>query len=275
MAGLFRLAVLGAALWVTAAIGATAADCGSPDQPCTLAGGSYHMAVPEGSVPRGIVMHLHGGGASGQAMLTSDLGKEAVARGYVLIAPNGEHPENRWTRDWSVDAGNMDFERDDIAFLNAVLADARSRTGMSDAPVYLAGFSRGASMVWNMACKQPDFALAYAPLAGAFWEPLPRDCAAPVRLFHTHGWADRTVPLEGRSFRKGAVVQGDVWAALALLRRVNGCDNRQPDDSQTTDGLWTRDWRDCAGAPIRLQLHRGGHGAPEGWGDAVMDWFEN
>ncbi len=232
------------------------------------------MLLPETDTIQGIVIHLHGGGATGAAMMTSGLAEEAHARGYVFVAPNGEQPQNRWTKDWSVRAANMSFTRNDASFLAAVLADARQRSGMMDGPVLLAGFSRGGSMVWNMACDMPDFATAYAPLAGAFWESLPDTCAGPVRLFHTHGWTDRTVPLEGRAFFDGAVVQGDVWASLKVLRETNGCANRQPDSTSFDGNLWLRHWTECAAGQIDLLLHQGGHSAPEGWAEKVLDWFE-
>lgn len=250
-----------------------AQDCGGAQNTCQLDEGSYHLAVPENSTPIGLVMHLHGGGGTGRGMLNSGLAKEALDRGYAVIAPNGEHPENRWSKDWSVRADGMSFNRDDVAFLQNVLADARERTGLPDAPLLLAGFSRGGSMVWDMACLQPGFADAYAPLAGAFWDSLPSDCEGPVRLFHTHGWTDRTVPLEGRSF--GEVVQGDVWASLFVLRETNGCGNRQPERNSFQGEYWLRHWTDCDAGEITLLLHQGGHGAPDGWSRIVLDWFED
>ncbi|MEL7091314.1 MAG: polyhydroxybutyrate depolymerase [Pseudomonadota bacterium] len=254
------------------ALPAQAQSCGDADTPCTVATGDYHMTAPT-AAPRGIVIHLHGGGGRGRGLLNSGLAREAAARGYVFVAPNGWHPENRWQRDWSVRATNTSHNRDDAAFLASVLADVRAKTGATG-PVLLAGFSRGGSMVWDMACRTPDFADAYAPLAGAFWDALPESCAAPVRLFHTHGWNDRTVPLEGRSFGGGTVVQGDVWASLKILRATNGCAARQPERSSYDGDLWLRHWTDCAAGEIQLMLHQGGHGAPKGWAARMMDWFE-
>ncbi|WP_299295924.1 polyhydroxybutyrate depolymerase [uncultured Tateyamaria sp.] len=266
------LATLACLMWPTLG---HAADCGDADTPCETAIGGYHMATPDVANPKGVVIHLHGGGGRGRGLLNSGLAKAALARGYVFVAPNGEHPENRWTRDWSVKAKGTSHNRDDKAFLREVLADARARGGVTNDTVLLAGFSRGGSMVWDIACYTPDFATAYAPLAGALWDDLPDNCTAPVRLFHTHGWNDRTVPLEGRSFRDGAVVQGDVWASLKILRATNGCDARQPERNSYEGDLWFRHWTDCAAGEIQLMLHKGGHGAPQGWSTRVMDWFEN
>ena len=169
-------------------------------------------------------------------------------------------------------ADAMRFNRSDTEFLRTVLSNVKGMTNLADAPVLLAGFSRGGSMVWNIACDVPDFANAYAPIAGAFWDTLPTSCAGPVRLFHTHGWNDRTVPLEGRSF--GPIVQGDVWASLKVLRETNGCGKRQPEKSSFDGEFWLRHWTDCDAGEIELLLHKGGHGAPKGWASRIMDWFE-
>ncbi len=251
-----------------------ASDCGATDSPCRISDGNYYMALPTVAEPKGIVVHLHGGGGRGRGLLKSGLAKEALRRGYVFVAPDGDHPTRRFKRDWSVRGKNMAYDRDDGDFLRAVMQDVRARSRVSGGTVLLAGFSRGGSFVWDMACNDPDFADAYAPLAGAFWDELPASCAAPVRLFHTHGWNDRTVPLEGRSFGNGAVVQGDVWASLKILRETNGCDKRQPESNSFDGNLWFRHWTDCAAGSIELMLHKGGHGAPAGWAPRIMDWFE-
>lgn len=247
--------------------------CGTADLACDIDGGTYHVLEPE-TAPKGIVMHLHGGGGTGKGMLGSGLARNALARGYIVIAPNGYHPNARFTHNWSVKAKGTNYERDDVAFLKDVLGDVRSRLNAAELPVMLAGFSRGASMVWDIACEAPDFATAYAAVAGAFWDDMPDSCAGPVTLFHTHGWNDRTVPLEGRSLRGGTVIQGDVWESLKILRATNGCRARQPETSSFDGELWLRHWTDCDAGRIDLMLHKGGHGAPKGWAGAMMDWFE-
>lgn len=265
----YHLLAIAAMMTLPATIAAQ--DCSGADAPCLLDDGSYYLAIPD-TPAVGLVMHLHGGGGTGRGMLKSGLAKAALARGYAVIAPKGEHPENRWSKDWSVRADGMTFDRDDVLFLKDVKADARARTGLHDAPLLLAGFSRGGSMVWDMACLEPSFADAYAPLAGAFWQNLPVRCAGPVRLFHTHGWSDRTVALEGRSF--GEVIQGDVWASLFVLRATNGCKNRQPERNSFVGEHWYRHWTDCDAGEITVLLHKGGHGAPSAWGPTVLNWFE-
>lgn len=248
--------------------------CGAAEAPCEVASGTYHILLPGNAGVKGIVMHLHGGGGTGKGVLKSGLARIAVKRGYAFIAPDGYHPNNKYVRDWSVRARNTSHERDDMVFLRDVLADARQRHSIEADRVLLSGFSRGGSMVWDIACHAPDMASAYAPVAGAYWDDLPTRCKAPVKLFHAHGWNDRTVPLEGRSFRDGSVVQGDVWASLFVLRKTNGCAKRQPESSSRDGDYWWRHWSDCDAGRIDLVLFQGGHGLPKGWPTLALDWFE-
>ena len=265
-----RLAVFLAILLLAAPV---RGDVGcSPD--CSVAEGSYAIALPPaGDGPFPVLMHLHGMGGTGAGVLRGGSARAALARGYAVIAPTGWQPVSRYPKNWGV-ADGRNYTRDDIAFLRDVLDDAAARAPLDTGRVLLSGFSRGGSMVWDMACQAPDFARAYAPVAGAFWEPLPERCAAPVDLFHTHGWLDRTVPLEGRVLGGGALTQGDVWASLFILRGTNGCTNRQPEKGSAEGGIWLREWSDCASGRIDLMLHPGGHGVPKGWADRALDWFE-
>jgi len=251
-----------------------AQSCGSAANVCSIESGTYHIRLPESGARTGTVVHLHGGGGQGKSLLKGGMAREALKRGYAFIAPNGEHPGARFPRNWAVRAKNFGHEKDDIAFLRDVLADAASRHGINTQTVLLSGFSRGGSMAWDVACFAPDFASAYAPAAGAFWDTLPERCKAPVTLMHTHGWADRTVPLEGRPLWEGSVAQGDVWASLKIMRETNGCDNRQPERTSLQAGNMWRHWSDCKAGRIDLMLHPGGHGAPKGWAATVLDWFE-
>jgi len=267
---------LGAAFLV--ALTAPAQACGTPDSICTVASGEYRLAMPEnrgGTVPAVVFLHGWGGSARG-TMRNRAMMKLLSARGYALIAPeglpgHGNHGGKQ--KNWSVRDGAT-YKRDDIAFLREVLADAATH-GVDTDRVLLAGFSRGASMVWDVACHAPDLARAYAPVSGAFWLPLPKGCAGPVDLFHTHGWADRVVPLEGRSVAGGRLTQGDTFASLAILRAALGCRQRMPDRTETLPGtILLRHWESCKSGRIDLMLHPGGHRVPKGWLPRALDWFE-
>ena len=266
------------ALFATLWLGATPAlACGLAAQDhCQVESGSYRISVPAGADRPAAMVWLHGwGGSADGVMKNKGMVRRLAGRGIALIAPNGiANTGFSKNRNWSVVDGR-DYDRDDIAFLDQVITDAVERHGIDRDRILLSGFSRGGSMVWDAACFRPALARAYAPVAGAFWEPLARTCAGPVDLFHTHGWTDRTVPLEGRPLRGGAMIQGDVFQSLYMLRAVNGCANRQPEEAPVQESLWHRSWTDCDGLRrIDLMLHPGGHSIPKGWLDRALDWFQ-
>lgn len=253
------------------------AGCGEDTAPCTIAEGSYHVLLPKTAPQDGAqvpaILFLHGYGGSGEGSLTIGAMTGAfLGRGYAVIAPDGLlRPQGRG-RSWAVIPGRASA-RDDAAFVIAVADDAARRFGLDRDRMLLAGFSLGGSMASYVACEHPGAFAAYAPIAGSFWKPLPEDCAGPVRLFHTHGRADGTVPLAGREIRPG-IAQGDVFKSLAILGRTDGC---APDAvALKARGRFDRaHWTGCTGgASLDLALHPGGHGIPPGWAEMVIQWLE-
>lgn len=263
--------------WLTMGGAAEAADCGAPEKPCDVPLGQYNVAAPpwhQGDVPRPVVVHFHGAGSSGADVVrNAALVDPIVGRGYVVIAPTGLTHPGRSGGSWSF--GNRPPLRDELVFVRQALNDAVPRFHLDREHVLLTGFSVGGSLVWYLACQAPDEFAAYAPVAGGFWVPQPSSCAGPVKLLHTHGWRDQTVPLEGHPLRP-SVAQSDIFAGLALWRSVNGCVGERPDTFDTDGPFWRRAWNDCTpSTTLELALHQGGHEIPEGWPTLALNWFES
>ncbi|WP_299403570.1 polyhydroxybutyrate depolymerase [uncultured Roseobacter sp.] len=274
-----RFLALFAAAMINAA-GAAQAGCGESADACAVDLGTYHARVPDGPV-KGAILYLHGFGGTGNgALRPNDWVDTALDRGYVLIAPDGlPYAEGRG-RGWSFIPGRPKL-RDEPAFLSAVRDDAAARFGFSADQVILSGFSIGGSMTSYLACGRPESFAAYAPVAGGFWRPHPTDCAGPVRLLHTHGWTDSTVPLEGRVLRGDdatdpqALMQGDIFYTLRMWREVNACHQLRADRYVTKGDFMRRAWDRCSeGSALEFALFPGGHVVPEGWADMMLDWYE-
>lgn len=263
--------------------GPALASCGAAVNACVITGGEYDLALPTtdaadaSNLP--VVMFLHGAGSNGaNVMKNKGLINGLLARGYAVLAPTGSRSfgngaSQKSGRVWNFFPG---WEgRDEGQFLQDVADDAARRFGIDRQHTLLAGFSAGGFMVYYMACKIPGAFSAYASVSGGFWEPQPADCAGPVRLFHTHGWADKTVPLEGRSLRNGEFQQGDIFAGLEVWRSANECSNQNPNSYAATGEFWRRKWSGCApDSALELAMFPGGHKVPKGWGDMVLDWYE-
>ncbi|WP_108257571.1 alpha/beta hydrolase family esterase [Mangrovicoccus ximenensis] len=113
--------------------------------------------------------------------------------------------------------------RDEPGYFAELFGLLETRHGLPRGRILMAGFSAGGFMTSYLACAEPGIVRGFAPVSGGFWRPLPEACAGPVRLFHTHGWGDMTVPLEGRYLRNGTLAQGDIFAGLELWRQANAC----------------------------------------------------
>lgn len=269
MARLWRsLGTLVAVLAATAASPAVA--CG-PTTACSVDSGSYHAAVPatwDGRSPLPALIFFHGYGSSGTAVAGNQALVRAMERlGVLLIAPNGVQ------RSWA-HVGSPSSARNEIAFLDVLLSDIRRRWPIDDSRLWASGFSQGGSMAWDAACYRGSAFAGFAPIAGAFWRPLPDTCPdGPVRLRHIHGTTDQVVPMQGRQIA-GRFRQGDVLAGMAVWRQVNGC-AASPDRTEDVAGLRCRIWDTCSsGQPLQLCLHDGGHSIRTEWLEAAIVWLQ-
>lgn len=267
--------ILQTALFMAVISTSVQAGCGDSPDPCEVAGGTYHAVMPESVDTPPAVIWLHGAGGTGAGAIRNTGMKNGILdRGYAFIAVDGLDRPGRFGTGWYFHPERPQ-ERDEVAFLTAVADDASDRFGLDRDQIILSGFSVGGSMTSYFACQSPDTFDAYAPVAGSFWKPEPTECAGPVRLLHTHGWRDTTVPLEGRPLGGGTIYQGDVWQAMQVWRAENSCAQLRPDSFEMTDAYWRRVWEDCApGTALEFALHPGAHSIPPGWAAMTLDWYE-
>ncbi|MBL4749439.1 MAG: alpha/beta fold hydrolase [Amylibacter sp.] len=264
------------ALATLALSGPALADCAGTSGPCEIASGTYNIRLPEGyNTQTPVVIFLHGYGGSGKGTIRSKkIADPILKRGYALIAPNAIKPKGARASSWNFHP-SYDRGRNEAAFFKQVFDDAVKRFGLNPKQVLLAGFSIGGSMVSYVACNNPENFTAFAPVSGSFWRPHPTKCTAPVKLFHTHGWSDTVVPLEGRHINE-RFIQGDVFYALDLWRKTNLCAQPRPDKISRKGSFMRRKWQSCArGSALEFALFPGGHTVPKGWADMVLDWYEN
>ena len=266
---------------LAASSSAAMAECGNIDDACQVDGGEYLIALPEGDI-KGSILFLHGFGGSGKGSVGQSWVKDALARGYAVIGPDGLKRETgNQPRAWSFHP-DWRQQRDEVAFLTSVRDDAASRFDLDADSMALGGFSIGGSMTSYFACSAPDVFHAYLPVSGGFWRPHPTECTGPVRLLHTHGWTDTTVPLEGRVVRGEDIndpdgfVQGDIFYTLGMWREVNECVQIRADKFVTKGPFMRRSWERCTdGSALEFALFPGGHRVPNGWAKMAFDWLEN
>jgi polyhydroxybutyrate depolymerase len=252
------------------------AACGPQSGACEISQGSYHIELPlradseAATLPA--VLFLHGYGGSGEGSLRNKaMVRGLTERGYAVIAPDAL-PRREGRRSWSFFPGWQG--RDEGVFLQQVAQDAADRFGLDRDEMVLSGFSAGAFMVNYLACTAPEAFAAYAPVSGGCWRPQPEGCVGAVRLFHSHGWTDAVVPLEGRFLGDGQFQQGDIFAGLELWRVTNQCAGQAPDTRWRDETVLRRRWACGPGADIEFVLFPEGHQVPNKWPGWMLDWFE-
>jgi len=232
------------------------AACGG-DVPCQLPGGQYYVHLPDGD-PSGAIFFLHGfrGNALNEIRNTG-FQKMADDLGVVFVAIDGIEGT------WSFPGSPRDY-RDEFAFFGDVVADVSQRFGVDRQKTMLSGFSSGGFMTWYTACDDADHFGGYAPIAGAFWKPLPESCPthAPF-LFHVHGTADKVVPLEGRPLGGGRWHQGNVFESFDMWRRQSDLP-AEPSGTYKAGDLRCEEWQPESGL-LELCLHDGGHSIRADW----------
>lgn len=259
-------------------------------------GGTYYVASPShvhnGSDSRRlkVFVFFHGHNGSGAAVMRNQGLLKSLARaGYLLVAPDGPQFSfnGRTTRGWAARPEGEDprGQRDDIKFVERVLADLSTRYDLDASETLVGGFSSGGSMAWYFSCYSKEPLAGVVAVAGGLRRPLPdgglrqddgsvaKKCpGGPRKLIHIHGFSDRQVPLEGRGIRSWH--QGDVFEGLAVLRNTNQCRSR-PDGASSKGAYWCREWNRCvSGQSVRLCLHGGGHGMPKNWLKESLNWLE-
>jgi polyhydroxybutyrate depolymerase len=248
--------------------------CGEQD-PCEVATGSYLVRPPAGWDGKGqlpVIIFFHGAFSDAKDSIARvDLKQAADSVGALFVAADGAN------KNWSFPGKSAPGARDDVAYAMAVLDDVEKRYPINKTQVLASGFSVGGSMVWYLACLAPKGFTAFAPVAGAFWEPLPDTCpAGPVSLRHVHGMADQTVPMKGRSLRNGLYKQGDVMESFRRLKLRDGC-AEEPDQTETKDKLVCRTWsaKSCTShREVVLCLHPEDHFVDGNWVADGFRWMQ-
>ncbi|MEO9526309.1 polyhydroxybutyrate depolymerase [Roseibium sp.] len=250
-----------AAMLAAPAIAESDPGCGG-ETACSLKTGDYYIHLPQAAkaddAPLGAILYLHGHrGKAVNAIRNKSFQQMADDLGVAFVAVQGVNGT------WSFPTAPRNL-RDETAFFDDVLKDLSARFGVDRDRTLLSGFSSGGFMTWYLACADSGRFGGYAPIAGAFWEPLPRDCPTePPYLFHVHGTADTVVPLEGRWLGGGKWKQGDVFQSFDVWRRQSGLAATAP-KTEADGKLSCERWQPVTGV-LELCLHDGGHSIQASW----------
>lgn len=265
----------------------TSGDSGATTQACpvTATAGDSSITVAVGSLERSYVLHIpaefdasrpapliidfHGAGGSGSDQLQNSPYPAVTDRDGVIMAfPDGVNGPIGTA--WNVGPCCVPGV-DDLAFVDAMLADIETRACVDVSRVYAVGVLTGGGMAHYLACERSDVFAAVSPAAFDLAEETVNDCqpSQPVGVVAFRGTADERVPYEGGSSMLvpdmtmtflGAQASFAQWASL------DGCTG----EPSAPDRAGCSTYTDCRdGVEVVLCSKENG---PAEQGDASIAW---
>jgi polyhydroxybutyrate depolymerase len=243
-----------------------------------------------------VVFHGGGGDSEGAFEITCPAGadddpacldEQALARGYIVVAPNGTGLRPlRNSRTWNAGGGNGDFYCsagaackagvDDLAYFDDLLAEVGRIADYDRDRVYTTGLSNGSSMSHRLACERSSVVAAVAPVSGPNQHAESGGtCTGGVPVLHIHGTEDPCAPWQDTvdascSFLTLDGLKVGVPRTMEGWRSRNGCDDDTTEvdlpDTDPNDGTTaTRvSWQNCAADVELIEIGEGGHTWPGG-----------
>lgn len=162
---------------------------------------AYQLHLPpsyDASKPWPLVLNFHGrtpasaGEASTLQALVSGLNTKGDAAGFIVVNPQGLS-ESNGEQTWN--AGlccAQDQTRDDMGFVDALLASLEAELCIDSKRIYSTGLSNGGFMSHRLACERADRFAAVAPVAAFNGMP---SCnpARPIPMISFNGTSDTLV----------------------------------------------------------------------------------
>jgi poly(3-hydroxybutyrate) depolymerase len=201
---------------------------------------SYYLLPSSKSGPVPLVLSFHGYGGSGQRNM-NDLSPEAASHGAAVhVFPDGvAQPWRQNARGWDARWN----ESADIAFVLALIEEAKAKHCIDEQRIYAVGFSWGGWMAMRVACALGEEIRGAVSVAGGGPHGL---CGGPVKVLVAHGAADQTADLAQGRFSR------DRWLDL------NGCQHATASPASLA-GCVT--YGGCS-KPVWWCEHQGGHEVP-------------
>ena len=143
----------------------------------------YRLHLPEQMpelAPLVVVLHGYSGGNND---MLNNYGWTQLAdeQGFAVVCPNGTQDQSN-NRFWDV---NYDFHQqladvDDDGFLVALAEYLQETHGLDPQRTFVTGFSNGAEMCFQLACRESETFAGFAPVIGMMLDTLIEECDPAV-----------------------------------------------------------------------------------------------
>jgi polyhydroxybutyrate depolymerase len=144
---------------------------------------SYLLHIPpnyEKAKPLPLVIMLHGmGGTALLSQRETGWSAKADSEGFIVVYPEATRPDQKRPPNlrtnpqaWNDGSGRFhaaEQNRDDVAFIKALIESLESSYSIDPNRIYVTGFSNGASMTFRLGAELADRIAAIAPHSGTCW----------------------------------------------------------------------------------------------------------
>jgi polyhydroxybutyrate depolymerase len=252
----------------------------APYETIEAAGVSRRFVLDEPSSladPPTVLLAFHGGGGNARQMRRyTDLTPVGEERGFVIVYPDSVN--GHWVTGRTAPAIEEEIEGvDDLAFVEALVAEMTRRYGVQPGHFWATGISNGGMFSLRLACEPtgslpPGTFGGIAVVAASLPTDIAETCApgAPLSLWQVHGTDDSYVPYEG-----GYVMDDPDWGSVIavedtrdLFVRQDGCTGDPTveswDEKRDGTSVEQQSWTDCQEG-TSVSFHRvdgGGHSWP-------------
>jgi polyhydroxybutyrate depolymerase len=216
----------------------------------------------DGKRPAPLVLDLHASSITPEIELAiSRLDRAAEDAGFLVALPLAIRPFERGGTTWNVP--HDPAWPDDVDFVATVIDALEATLCVDPDRIYATGFSGGARLASELACRLPERIAAISAVAG-LRGPEP-DCplnAEPVPVLAFHGRADPVNPYDADPGTSPEYWTHGIPEAVERWAQRLGCDN--PAETDSVAGITRLDLTDCDGRPaLRLYtLEVAGHTWP-------------
>lgn len=154
----------------------------------------------------------------------------------------------------------------DLAFVDAVLAEIEGEFSVDRSRIFAAGFSNGGGFAAFVGCQRPQAFTGIATVAGAYYQRVSAGCSQiPMMHVDFHGTGDNVIAYNGG--QRHATAYNSVEEMLHESASRNHCDARH-EDIEVAPGVIREAWTGCDAELAHYRIENGPHVWPGGAGDS-------
>ena len=231
-----------------------------------------HLPRNAGDRPLPLIIGFHGYGDSALEFGSHARLAEAADDAGMMVALPMSVDRKSGEQSWNAIVccgGALEKNVDDVGFIGAMIKDIAAHHALDRNRVYATGHSNGATMVYVVAARHPDWFAAIAVVAGRIGGGTPDGKnyvlptpALPMPVMMIHGTDDPVVPYDGS---RGPSDQPFLWAlsvadAVHFWASADHCKDSDVEPERVSRKLKLTEYNDCAqGSVVKLWTIEGGN----------------